>query len=206
MVGVDLERVFRTPAQIAVLRALWKAPASLTGRQVQHLAGVHNRTAMQCLDDLEQLGLVQRRTAGRAYLYTLKRSHRVVQDLVNPSFEAEREIPRRLREQLAKVVEGACLSAVLYGSVARNEEQSSSDVDLLAIVRNKEDAQAFAEGTQAEAERRVRDEWGSMLEVNVMTVGDLRRQWNTRLMKQIRREGQLVAGSPLEELHRGRRS
>ncbi len=206
MVGIDLERVFRTPAQIAVLRALWKAPASLTGRQVQQLAGVHNRTAMQCLDDLEQLGLLQRRTAGRAYLYTLKRSHRVVRDLVEPVFEAEREIPGRLREQLAKLLEGTCLSAVLYGSVARNEEETGSDVDLLVIVRSKEDAQGFAGGTQGEAERLVRDEWGSMLEVNLMTVADLRKQRNTRLMKQIRREGQLVAGSSLEELRRARRS
>ncbi len=64
--------------QISVLRALWKAPTPLTGRQVQQPAGVHNRTAMQCLEDLEQLGLLRRRDVGRAYLYSLRRSHRVV--------------------------------------------------------------------------------------------------------------------------------
>ncbi len=206
MVGIDLERVFRTRAQIAVLRALWKAPSPLTGRQVQELAGVHNRTAMQCLDDLEQLGLVRRRTAGRAYLYTLKRSHRVVRDLVDPVFQAERDMPGCLQGQLSKVLEGRCLSSVLYGSVVRTEEQPGSDVDLLAVVRSPEDARAFADGPQADAERLVRDEWGSMLEVNVMTVTDLKKQWRTRLMKQIRREGQLVSGSSLEDLHRGRRA
>lgn len=206
MVGIDLERAFRTPGQIAVLRALWKAPTSLTGRQLQQLAGVSNLTAMRCLEDLEQLGLVQRRTAGRAFLYTLKRSHRVVGDLIDPAFKAEQEIPGRLREQLAKVLEGHCLSAVLYGSVARNEATTGSDVDLLVVVRSRKRAGAFTERPQVDAERLVRDEWGSLLEVNLKTVSELRKQWNTRLMRQIRREGQLVAGSPLEELCRGCRS
>jgi len=206
MVGIDLERVFRTPAQIAVLRALWQAPTSLTGRQVQQLAGVHNRTAMQCLDDLEQLGLLQRRTAGRAYLYTLKRSHRVVRDLVETVFKAEREIPGRLREQLARILEGTCISALLYGSVARSEDQTSSDIDLLAVVGSRKDVKTFSEKAQPEAERLVRDEWGSMLEVNVMTVAEAKKKWNSPLMKQIRREGELLTGLPLEALRRGRRS
>jgi len=206
MVGIGIERVFRTRGQIAVLRALWKAPTSLTGRQVQHLAGVHNRTAMQSLEDLAQLGVVQCRSAGRANLYALKRSHWIVRDLIEPAFKAEQLAPDRLKRELADAVESHCISAILYGSVARGQAGPSSDIDLLVVVRNKRAAESFAEKAQSEAEHAVRDGWGAMLEVNVKTIADLRRQWDTRLMKRIRREGLLVAGRPLAEVRRGRSS
>ena len=43
-----------------------------------------------------------------------------------------------------------------------------------------------------------------MLEVNVKTRNQVIKAWNSALLKKIRKEGQLVAGSPLEEVKRGR--
>ena len=47
--------IVRAPGQISVLRALWKAPSPLTGRQVQQLAGVHNLTTTQCLNGYDSI-------------------------------------------------------------------------------------------------------------------------------------------------------
>jgi predicted nucleotidyltransferase len=206
MIGMELERLFRAPGQISVLRALWKAPAPMTGRQVQQLAGVHNRTVTQCLEDLESLGLLQRRSAGRAYLYTLKRSHRLVRHLIDSVFKAEQAVPQRFSRELAKVLGSSCVSAVVYGSIARGEGDSTSDVDLLVVVKDDKAAERFAATHQAKAEKLVRDGWSLMLEVNVKTVRQLAKEWNSRVMKRIREEGQLVAGRPLEEVKRGCRS
>lgn len=206
MVGIDVERLFRAQGQISVLRALWKAPTPLTGRQIQQLAGVHNRTTMQCLEDLEDLGLLRRRTVGRAYLYSLKRPNRVVRDLIDPIFRAEQAAPERFVRELGKVLKGQCLSAVLYGSVARGRAGPASDVDLLVVVKDAAAGERFAGRTQTKAEQLVQKGWSLMLEANVKTAGELAKQWNSRLMKQIRKDGQLVAGRPLEEVRRGGRS
>jgi len=206
MVGIKLESLFRAPAQIAVLRALWKAPTELTGRQVQHLAGVHNRTALTCLADLEGLGILRRRAAGRAYLYALKREHRLVRDLIDPLFTAERALPEQLVQALGTLINGYCLSAVLYGSVARNHSQPGSDVDLLVVVADEAAAVKFAATVQENAERRVRERWGAVLEVNVKTQRQLGKEWNSGVIKGIRREGRVIAGRPLAEVKRGRTS
>ena len=206
MLGIDLERLFRAPGQISVLRALWKAPSSVTGRQVQQLAGVHNLTATKCLADLEQLGLLQRRAAGRAYLYSLKRSHRLVRHLIDPIFKAEEAAPMRFAQELGKVLGGQCLSAVVYGSVARGEADSASDVDLFVVVKDDKAVEHFAAKAQPKAEKLVREGWSLMLEVNVKTRNQVIKAWNSALLKKIRKEGQLVAGSPLEEVKRGRRA
>ena len=86
---------------------------TVTGRQVQQLAGVHNLTAMQCLADLEKLGLLQRRSVGRAYLYSLKRTHCLVRHLVEPVFKAEARVPSRFTDELERVLRDQCLSAVV---------------------------------------------------------------------------------------------
>jgi predicted nucleotidyltransferase len=204
MFGIDLERLFRTPGQIAVLRALWRAPTAMTGRQVQQLAGLHNLTVMQSLTNLEHLGLVRRRAAGRAYLYSLKRQHEVVRAIVDPVFQAEQALPTQFKRRLAQCLRRYCLSAVLYGSVARNQATAGSDTDLLVVVRDENAARRFTKRAQAKVEEAIRESWGSALEINLQTITEFRRQWQTPLIKQIRREGILICGVSLEELRRGR--
>jgi len=206
MLGIDLERLFRAPGQIAVLRALWKSPAPLTGRQVQQLAGVHNLTAMKCLVGLEKLGLLQKRAAGRANLYSLKKTHRIVRDLVNPIFKAEQAAPERFLRELSKILSGHCLCAVIYGSVARKQSKTTGDIDLLVVVKDKSSAERFISGPQEKAELLVGKGWSLMLEVNVKTRAELIKQFNSRLIKQIRREGRLITGISLEDLRRGKNS
>lgn len=206
MLGIDLEHLFPAPGQISVLRAMWKAPAPVTGRQVQQLAGVHNLTATRCLSDLERLGLVQRRAAGRAYLYSLKRSHRLVRHLVDPIFKAEEAAPTRFAGELARALRGQCLSAVVYGSVARGEAHSASDVDLFVVVKDHKAVEHFVQRTQPGIEKLVRNGWSLMLEVNVKTKSQLFESWNSPLVKKILKEGHVVAGSSLEEVKHGRHS
>ncbi len=206
LLGIDLERLFRTPGQISVLRVLWKAPAPLTGRRVQQLAGVHNLTATQSLEDLENLGLVQRRSAGRAYLYALKRSHRLVRYWVAPIFKAEENAPGRFTRDLWKALDGQCLSAMVYGSVARAESDRAGDVDLLVVVRDEKAAKGFELNTQPKVEKLIREGWSMMLEVNLKTVGQLAKHWRSPLIRKIRQEGRWVAGAPLEEVKRAARA
>lgn len=206
MLGIDLERLFRSPGQISTLRVLWNAPTPLTGRQIQQLAGVHKLTATQSLEALESLGLVQRRAAGRAYLYTLKRSHRLVQHLVDPIFEAEQKAPEQLSRQLDNALKGRCLSATIYGSVARGETDHVGDLDLLVVVENDQAAERFRDGTQPRLERLIREGWSLMLEVNLKTRRQLIKEWASPLIKTVRREGRLVAGLSLEEVKHERRS
>jgi predicted nucleotidyltransferase len=176
----------------------------MTGRQVQQLAGVHNLTANKCLDELERLGLILRWPVGRAYLYSLKRSHCLVRHLVDPIFKAEEAVPSRFAGELERVFCGECLSAVVYGSVARGEEHSASDVDLFVVVEGERDAARFIEKVQPRAEKLVRESWGLMLEVIVKTRSQLLSSWSSPLVKRIRREGCVVTGVSLVEVQHGR--
>jgi predicted nucleotidyltransferase len=79
--------------------------------------------------------LVERASAGKAFLYTLNHDHLLataVQEMAN----ARVELVRRLRE-LVEHWEVEPVHVSLFGSAARGDGDASSDIDLLVVRRTK---------------------------------------------------------------------
>jgi predicted nucleotidyltransferase len=122
-----------------VLTVLGRAEQELSGREVHRLVGHSSEQGVRrTLNRLAEQGIVLRRAAGRANLYSLNREH-----LAAPSVERlavlRLELIRRLREAIAAWAV-APLAAVLFGSVARGEAGPDSDLDLLVVRRSEHDA------------------------------------------------------------------
>lgn len=104
----------------------------LTGREVARLAGRASHSgALEALNRLTEHGLVDRQEAGRALLYTLNRDH-----LATPAVEAlanlRGELIQRLQQAFADWVP-APVHASVFGSVARGDGDTTSDVDLFIV-------------------------------------------------------------------------
>jgi DNA-binding transcriptional ArsR family regulator len=115
-----------------VLFVLAGTTKPLTGRQVAHLARRGSQKAVSvALDRLVEHGLVLREEAGRAYLHRLNRDHLAA--LAVESLAAMRsELFRRLRERLGQWAL-APSHASLFGSAARGDGDTGSDIDLLVV-------------------------------------------------------------------------
>jgi len=128
------------------LTVLARTESPLTGRRVAELArrGSHVRTS-NALDRLVQQGLVEVEPAGRAKLYRLNRDHLLV-----PMILAAVATTTTLRDRIGDAIRQwpvAAVHASLYGSMARGEAGSASDVDVLIVRRlrlGREDAEAWS--------------------------------------------------------------
>jgi hypothetical protein len=114
------------------LRVLTGTTHPLTGREVARLAGRGSQRGIaSALDRLVTQGLVLRQEAGAAALYTLNRSH-----LAAPAAEIlagmRSELHARLRGTIA-AWEVQPVSAVMFGSAARGDGDTSSDIDLFVV-------------------------------------------------------------------------
>jgi hypothetical protein len=115
-----------------VLVALAGTTRALTGRQVAALARRGSQKAVAAtLDRLVQQGLVLREPAGRAYLHTLNRDHLAWPIVARLA---------RLREDLVAALKTslgdwrpAPVHASLFGSAARGDGDTASDIDLLIV-------------------------------------------------------------------------
>lgn len=123
--------VVMSAGTVAVLRVLAGAEAPFTGRQVARLAGVSHNQVARIIDRLAAHGLVTVEPYGSANLVRLNRDHlaaRAVIDLV------------QLRDRLTALAQSAIaawpqppLHASIFGSAARGDGGTTSDLDILVI-------------------------------------------------------------------------
>jgi predicted nucleotidyltransferase len=115
----------------AVLMVLIGTTRPLTGREVGVLANRSEAGVRRALRRLSEHGLVTTQEAGRALLHTLNRNH-VAAPAVERLAEIRSEFLGRLR---AEVDEWSIkpVRVALFGSAARADGDTRSDIDLLVI-------------------------------------------------------------------------
>ena len=116
-----------------VLVALAGTTRPLTGRGVARLLdrGESHKGVLNVLGRLVEQGLVHREEAGRALLYTLNRDH-----LAFPAVEVLAGMRSELIARLRRAVQDwelAPAHASLFGSAARGDGDTESDIDLLIV-------------------------------------------------------------------------
>lgn len=119
----------------SVLSVLAGTSRPLTGREVARLVGRNSHTGvLDVLNRLAEHGLVDRQEAGRALLYTLNRDH-LAAPAVSVLAGMRSELLRRLRDVI-KGWEVAPVQVSLFGSAARGEGSTESDIDLFIVRTN----------------------------------------------------------------------
>jgi predicted nucleotidyltransferase len=137
MVGFDMD--FRRPLSVVaptldgdVLGVLAGAEEEFTGRRIHQVLGRGSEQGVRkAADRLVEQGIVSRRQAGQAKLYSLNRSH-----LAAPYVEGLGSLRVRLIERLKELTEGweePAAAVFLFGSVARGEADATSDLDLFVL-------------------------------------------------------------------------
>lgn len=114
-----------------VLAVLAGTRRPMTGREIARLARRSPRGVLEVLTRLTQHGLVDREEAGRALLFTLNREH-VAAPAVDALAGMRAELLRRIRDAVASW-EIQPLNVSLFGSTARGEGDTHSDIDLFVV-------------------------------------------------------------------------
>lgn len=130
-----LGQVLGTKAGISILRSLVKYRGKIfTVRGLARDAGISSVEASRTVGQLEQYGVIKIQPIGRAYQVSLNEQSYVLNKIVKPILIAEEKTLLEMTRILAKhLTTNKILSAVVFGSVAKEEEREDSDIDLLVI-------------------------------------------------------------------------
>jgi predicted nucleotidyltransferase len=173
----------------------------LTGRRVAELVGHSQRGVLRALDRFVEHGLVLRTAAGRALMHELNREH-----LAAPAVELlagmRTTFVSRLRNTLTDW-EVAPVHASLFGSAARGDGDTGSDIDLFVVRPASVDEEAT--GWRSQVDRlteEVRSWTGNHVAVIEQAERDLARLRRSRpaVLEELRRDGIDLAGTPLRQL------
>lgn len=119
----------------ALLQALARLERPVTRRQLAATAGVSAGYGSKVIEGLISSGLVTEVRAGRASLVALNRLHLAAQSLIALA-GLRGELIRRLRESMTEWPELS--GAWLFGSVARGQSRSDSDIDIAIVATGLE--------------------------------------------------------------------
>lgn len=174
-------------ARGAVLAALLRTDAPLTGRQIHALVSDDYSlwTVQEALKALTQLGLINTQTIGRAGVHTINEDHVCVAPLrvlLDPI--------AALTETVRQAVGDAVKAVILFGSIARGEADIDSDIDLVVI------APAGWDG-RTDLQDLVRTRLGNQCDVLVFTPEDFTRLSRTgeAVVREILTSGVALIGS-----------
>jgi predicted nucleotidyltransferase len=133
IVNKVFNEIFSTYSNIAVLRELQHSKNGLTGREVGRLAGISPPSALKALMNLFDLHIINMQIGGRDHIYTLNFDNTLVKDGILPLLKLESDLMTNLSAIISKKLKGYCTSIILYGSVARKEEDIKSDFDICIV-------------------------------------------------------------------------
>lgn len=203
-----LAEILGTRSKVRLLRALLERETAVSGRQAARLAGVSQNAAARALNELDDLGIVERTVTPGEHRFTVNRRHFLVEHGLVPLFNAEVRAVDRVFDELQRLVSALALDAeadvvsgVVFGSVAREEDRPSSDLDLLLVVEDDVDAERLA-ARSSERSDRLRERFGVNVAPMTVSRARLRQLHNegARLVEAIRKEGRTVFGRHVEDL------
>jgi predicted nucleotidyltransferase len=131
-----LDNLFSTWSNISVMRALKNYSVGISGSEVSRLAGLTPKNCLITLTALEELGVVIRIRGGREHLFSLNRSHFLVQKVIIPVLNSEIKFVESILKDIRNALKKFTVSIILFGSVALHRETIESDLDVCLIYKN----------------------------------------------------------------------
>ena len=185
----------------ALLQALARLEQPVTRRRLAAAAGVAPGNASAVIEELIQAGLVSETVAGRSSMVVLNRDHLAAGPVLALA-GLRGELIRRLRDRLSAWPE--LNGAWLFGSVARGDADSDSDVDLLIIADDLQSHDLHERLSRVQAD--VRSWTGNDLQLVEHSPSSWRKLVRAKnpLVEQIRMDGIALAGDAASLLERHR--
>lgn len=188
-------------ATAAVFRVLVGADASFSIRQLARVAGVSAPRAVEIVNHASQRGLILVEQAGRSRMCRFNREHLAAGAVIELVAIRERML-RAIEDEIASW-SIAPLHASLFGSVARAEGDTNSDLDLL-LVRPKGEPEEDWEEQKYTSGIRLRAKIGNPVSWFDISMTELKRamRGSEPIIAEWKKDSIALAGPPLWDLFR----
>ena len=182
-----------------VLVALSSSTTPRSGREVARRAGRSVTGVQHVLERLVEHGLVHRLEAGRSFLYTLNRRH-LLAPVVERMAGARMDLIQRLRTTVGSWRTPPA-HASLFGSAARGDGDTGSDIDLFIVRPAEADDPGWSEQVDglAESVRAWTGNNAAIIEVSTAELDELRED-PPPVISELRRDAIDLGGVPARRL------
>lgn len=180
-------------SKVKILRHVLSPGFRMTGRELARICGVSHSMAIDTLKEFESINLVHYFKAGtsavwvtntKSYIYSVAKKIYGKKENYLPVEHLKKTIIKALPEKIIK-------KAVLFGSVSRGTEKTSSDIDLFVLVGTS--AQKLkAEKILENLSLKCIELYGNNLGFYLLTENELAKRKNLPVIKNINKGIKLI--------------
>jgi predicted nucleotidyltransferase len=192
-------------SKLLILRELSiTAQQELNEVQIAQAAGIHQTTVHKYVWDLVQEGIVLHRKVGRANLFMLN-PYNELSNRIKKLFEFENNLKEELIAKIETIMEKDqnVLLAYLFGSVAKNQDTPTSDIDVFIVAKNK---RAFDDTYPGSREvHAIETRYSKRLNFHSISYTEFKDLTKNRnpLIKEVEDTGVRISGKNIFELKQG---
>jgi predicted nucleotidyltransferase len=189
-----LEMLLGSRVKVKVLRTLCRHRGKeFTIRELAEFLNVSHMGVRKALNDLYKMNAIRIRVIGKSHTIALN-AESYAGELSDKVFRTEEETLGELVKLLKKgLSDPAITSALIFGSVARGEEDPLSDIDLFILTKDKEKAEVAI----SELQREVSNRFGNAISPYILSQGQLADKDKSQILEEIRKKHIVVRGEPL---------
>ena len=196
-----LNEIFSTYSHVAILRELRFSKNGFSGREIAKNAGISPPSCLAALSKLEKLKIVNRQIGGNVHIYTLNFDNYLVKEGILPLLEIEQSLPVKIVILLKKALSKESISVILFGSVARLEENQSSDYDLCLVYKNQSEKKKLEE-IISQIRQKFYSQFGISIAPYFISASDFKQRAKKKLspVNDIVKEGKVIFGKSIRNL------
>jgi len=195
-----LEQTFGSKNSIKVLRQLakhenWEFNITELARDININKGILSRL----IKKLNENNIIKINQKGKIMLFKINKENTLIRNLIIPAFKIEDKLfDEFIKPRILKLKSKDLLSIILYGSYAKGDFKLTSDLDLLIIIKNKND-QLENEINKLKKEFLDQD---LLVRVDIMTLKEFKRLYKLKepLLVSIEKNHKILYGSNLNDL------
>ncbi len=188
-----LDDMLDSKSKVRILRLLFGFPdREFTEREIAKMIGMSPNTVNLALHELRKTNVFLYKRIGRTHSYRCDPDS-VLFPLFKELFGKERQLHESLMALLRDRLKGVG-TCILFGSFAREEERFDSDLDVLIVTDNTDEAKRITGQLDEDLGRR----FSITLTPMILTPEELREKRQKKFIKEALSEGIIIAGKKLE--------
>lgn len=197
-----LDEILGQSSKVKILRFLVKSQAQLNGREIAKNVGLSHVKVHAALKDLFKHGVVSVRSVGKSLVYWLNEEHFLVKEIIRPMFEKESDtFGHIIRIILREIKPPRPLSIILFGSFAKGNSSSDSDIDIVLVYPHHKNKSLITKEL-SEAEKKITSLFGNHLACVPLKIEEFQKRLRKKdsFIKEIIYTGKVLYGRSVSEL------
>ena len=185
-----IDKIFGSRIKIDLLRTLYKfGNKKWTIRELAKFNDKDHSAINYAIKELEEMDIIYLERHGKSTLITLNNKS-ILANLLQV-FDFEKNALNKLINDIKKILNKKVISCILFGSIARREEKTNSDIDLLIITNNKK----LIKDLIFERQRYIIEKYGNIIQAQIYT----KKQFNKNIpfVKTIGKDYMVILGEDI---------